>query len=121
MPSRPARRRWFQSWRVRPTSSWPSARSMAATAEESTPPDIATAITFSGIGRPTHHSLIRQVGAGLGEHDLVGGDGVVADALAGGVVDGVGDGGGGSGDADLADATGAEWIELGVGDVEDGD
>ena len=45
--------------------------------------------------------------AGSGAHEFVGGDGVVADAYAGGVVDGVGDGGGGSGDADLADASGA--------------
>src|SRR5580765_6284115 len=44
MPSRPARRRWFQSCMVRPTTLWPSARSMAATVEESTPPDIATAM-----------------------------------------------------------------------------
>jgi hypothetical protein len=29
---------------VKPMTLWPSARSMAATVEESTPPDIATAI-----------------------------------------------------------------------------
>src|SRR5579884_4279324 len=49
MPSRPARRRWFQSWRVRPTSSYPSSRSMAATVEESTPPDMATATVLLNV------------------------------------------------------------------------
>src|SRR5712692_3085815 len=44
MPSCPARRRWFQSCMVRPMTLRPSARSMAATAEESTPPDMATAM-----------------------------------------------------------------------------
>src|ERR1700721_64330 len=44
IPSCPARRRWFQSWRVRPTRVCPCARRSAATAEESTPPDIATAM-----------------------------------------------------------------------------
>jgi hypothetical protein len=56
-----------------------------------------------------------------GPHDLVEGDGEVADALAGGVVDGVGYGGGCSGDADFADASGAERVEFVVGDVEGGD
>src|ERR1700730_8458943 len=56
-----------------------------------------------------------------GLHDLVKGDGEGADALSGGVVDGVGDGGGGSGDADFADASGAERVEFVVGDVEGGD
>src|SRR6476660_5354921 len=46
MPSRPARRRWFQSCMVSPTTLCPSARSMAATVEESTPPDMATAMVF---------------------------------------------------------------------------
>jgi hypothetical protein len=55
------------------------------------------------------------------QHEFVRGDGVVADADGGGVVDGVRDGGGGAGDADLADAAGAERVELGVGDVEAGD
>src|SRR6185312_16413850 len=50
MPARPARRRWFQSCMVRPTTLWPSARSMAATVDESTPPDIATAIVSAGMG-----------------------------------------------------------------------
>src|SRR6266404_2194653 len=49
MPSCPARRRWFQSCMVRPMTLWPSARSMAATAEESTPPDMATAMVDEGI------------------------------------------------------------------------
>ena len=40
-----------------------------------------------------------------GLHDLVEGNGKVADAFAGGVVDGVGYGGGCSCDADLADAS----------------
>src|SRR5579864_3305292 len=44
MPSWPASRRWFHSCMVSPTTSWPSARSMAATVEESTPPDMATAM-----------------------------------------------------------------------------
>ena len=44
MPSCPARRRWFQSCMVRPMTLCPSARSMAATVEESTPPDMATAM-----------------------------------------------------------------------------
>src|SRR5271169_950381 len=46
MPSWPARRRWFHSCMVRPTTLWPSARSMAATVEESTPPDMATAMVL---------------------------------------------------------------------------
>src|SRR5579864_1201808 len=46
MPSRPARRRWFQSCMVRPIRLCPSARSRAATVEESTPPDMATAMVF---------------------------------------------------------------------------
>ena len=46
MPSRPARRRWFQSWRVRPMRSYPWACRSAATAEESTPPDMATAMVL---------------------------------------------------------------------------
>src|SRR5580658_2857274 len=51
MPSCPASRRWFQSCMVRPMTSCPSARSMAATVEESTPPDMATAmVLFCGIG-----------------------------------------------------------------------
>src|SRR3981189_1050596 len=56
-----------------------------------------------------------------GLHDLVEGDGEVADAFAGGVVDGVGYGGGGSGDADFADASGSQRVEFVVGDVEGGD
>src|SRR5947209_2680724 len=48
IPSCPARRRWFQSCIVRPTTLWPSARSMAATVEESTPPDMATAMVSAG-------------------------------------------------------------------------
>src|ERR1035437_5431135 len=44
MPSCPASRRWFHSCSVRPTTVCPCAHSSAATAEESTPPDIATAI-----------------------------------------------------------------------------
>src|SRR5579872_1422293 len=44
MPSRPASRRWFQSCMVKPTTLCPSARNMAATVEESTPPDMATAM-----------------------------------------------------------------------------
>jgi hypothetical protein len=41
-----------------------------------------------------------------GPHDLVECDREVADAFAGGVVDGAGDGGGCSSDADFADASG---------------
>src|SRR5512133_2434084 len=44
MPACPENRRWFQSCIVRPTTLWPWARSIAATVEESTPPDIATAM-----------------------------------------------------------------------------
>src|ERR1700687_840169 len=44
MPSCPARRRWFHSCMVRPMTLRPSARSMAATVEESAPPDMATAM-----------------------------------------------------------------------------
>src|SRR5450755_4362887 len=44
MPSCPAMRRWFQSCMVSPMTGCPSARSMAATVEESTPPDMATAM-----------------------------------------------------------------------------
>src|SRR5207302_10307752 len=44
-----------------------------------------------------------------------------ADAFAGGVVDGVGYGGGGSGNADFADASRSERVEFVVGDVEGGD
>src|SRR5208282_1803770 len=46
IPSCPASRRWFQSCMVRPTTLCPSARIMAATVEESTPPDMATAIVL---------------------------------------------------------------------------
>src|SRR5579862_4893191 len=49
MPSRPARRRWSQSCIVSPMTLCPSARSMAATVEESTPPDMATAIVRAPI------------------------------------------------------------------------
>src|SRR5580704_16351424 len=56
-----------------------------------------------------------------GLHDLVEGDGKVADAFAGGVVNGVGYGGGGSGDADFADASRAKRVEFVVRDVEGGD
>src|SRR5437016_9866884 len=48
MPGCPASRRWFQSCIVRPITRWPSARSMAATVEESTPPDMATAMVLEG-------------------------------------------------------------------------
>src|SRR5690606_30061574 len=51
-----------------------------------------------------------------GSQQLVGRDREVADASAGGVVDGVGDGGAGAGDADLADAAGAHG-GVRVGDV----
>src|SRR5712671_859261 len=44
MPSCPASRRWFHSCMVSPMMLCPSARSMAATVEESTPPDMATAM-----------------------------------------------------------------------------
>jgi hypothetical protein len=47
MPGCPARRRWFQSCMVSPITSCPSARSMAATVEESTPPDMATAMVLA--------------------------------------------------------------------------
>src|SRR5712671_5094391 len=46
MPSCPASRRWFHSCIVRPMMLCPSARSMAATVEESTPPDMATAMVW---------------------------------------------------------------------------
>ena len=57
----------------------------------------------------------------LRAHDFVERDGKVADTLAGGVVDGIGDGGCRSGDADLAGAAGAEGVELIVGDADGGD
>src|SRR5579864_990394 len=50
IPSRPARRRWFQSCRVRPTTVCPWACSIAATVEESTPPDMAIAMVWFCIG-----------------------------------------------------------------------
>jgi hypothetical protein len=56
-----------------------------------------------------------------GPHDLVERDGKVADAFAGCVVDGVGDGGGCSGDADFADSSRSQRVEFVVGDVEGGD
>src|SRR6266567_2776489 len=56
-----------------------------------------------------------------GVHDFVECDGKVADAFAGGVVDGVGYCGGRSCYADFADASGSERVELVVGDVEGGD
>ena len=56
-----------------------------------------------------------------GVHDFVERDGKVADAFAGGVVDGVRDGGGGAGDADLSDAPRSEGVELVVGNADDGD
>src|SRR5271170_7175042 len=46
--------------------------------------------------------------------ELGGGDGEVADAAAGRVVDGVADGCGGAGDADLADALGAHRVQVRV-------
>src|SRR5215472_609580 len=46
MPSRPARRRWFQSCRVSPMTVCPWACSIAATVEESTPPDMAIAMVW---------------------------------------------------------------------------
>src|SRR6185312_10229473 len=49
MPSRPAKRRWFQSCMVSPITGCPSACSMAATVDESTPPDMATAMVGSDI------------------------------------------------------------------------
>src|SRR5215813_2690306 len=50
IPARPARRRWFHNCMVRPITFRPSARSMAATVEESTPPDMATAmVSWFGI------------------------------------------------------------------------
>src|SRR6266852_7780430 len=76
MPSWLARRRWFQSCMVKPTTSCPSARSMAATVEESTPPDMATAMVL-GLGiRALVVSLVRdpqrQSGVGtLCQHILV--------------------------------------------------
>jgi hypothetical protein len=48
---------------------------------------------------------------GLGQ-ELGGGYGEVADAAAGRVVDGVADGCGGAGDADLADALGAYRVQV---------
>jgi hypothetical protein len=56
-----------------------------------------------------------------GPHDLVECDGKVADAFAGGVVDGVGYGGCCSCDAYFADASGPERAEFVVRDVESGD
>src|ERR1700744_5263598 len=56
-----------------------------------------------------------------GLHDLIERDGQVADAFAGGVVNGVGDGCCSSGDSDLTNAAGTEGIEFVVGDVERGD
>src|SRR5580692_1209074 len=51
MPCFPARRVWSQSWRVRPTTLAPSSRArMAATVDESTPPDMAMAmVSLSGM------------------------------------------------------------------------
>src|SRR5690242_4681555 len=46
IPSCPARRRWFHNCMVSPITECPSARNSAATAEESTPPDMATAIVL---------------------------------------------------------------------------
>lgn len=54
-------------------------------------------------------------------HQFVRCDGIVADALAGGVVNGVGHRGGGPGDADLTNPPRAQWIEFRIGNVEDGD
>src|SRR5260221_1970747 len=41
-------RRWFHNCIVKPTSSWPCYLRIAAAADESTPPDIATAIFILG-------------------------------------------------------------------------
>src|ERR1044072_7263266 len=49
MPAAPASCLWFHSCMVRPTTLCPSARSMAATVEESTPPDMATAMVLLGM------------------------------------------------------------------------
>src|ERR1035438_1837355 len=44
---------------VRPTTLFPSARKIAATVEESTPPDMATAMVL-GVGMLKHSSLPRR-------------------------------------------------------------
>src|SRR5437867_7779136 len=51
-PSEPSsgRRRWFQSCIVSPMMLWPSRASRPATVELSTPPLMATAMRFSGMG-----------------------------------------------------------------------
>src|SRR5260221_13821161 len=41
-------RRWFHNCIVKPTSSWPCSFRIAAAADESTPPDMATAIFILG-------------------------------------------------------------------------
>src|SRR5580658_41977 len=50
-PESCGRRRWFQSCMVRPTTVSPRPCNMPATTELSTPPDMATAMVGSGIGR----------------------------------------------------------------------
>jgi hypothetical protein len=56
-----------------------------------------------------------------GAHELVERDGEVADAFAGRVIDGVGDGGCCSSDANLSDASRPERVEAVVGDADAGD
>src|SRR6185312_14392904 len=46
IPALPASRRWFHNCMVKPMSECPSECSMAATVEESTPPDMATAMVL---------------------------------------------------------------------------
>src|SRR5271165_5532204 len=50
MPRWPAKRRWFQSCIVSPTTLYPCAHNIAATVDESTPPDMATAMVLSLCG-----------------------------------------------------------------------
>src|SRR5580700_945362 len=61
MPCLPASRIWSQSCSVSPTTGCPSCTSTAATAEESTPPDMATAMVLVGIVvvRCSYPSLMR--------------------------------------------------------------
>src|SRR5438045_6026913 len=61
-PSEPSsgKRLWFQSCMVRPIMLWPFRASRPATVELSTPPLMATAIGFSGMGGSQWRNLAQM-------------------------------------------------------------
>src|SRR5262245_36722917 len=67
-------RRWFHNCIVKPTSSWPCSRKMAAAADESTPPDMATAIFMFRVvlaNALEYRRKTRQSGGGGGDENFI--------------------------------------------------